>query len=77
MQRLVLVGVFIIIIFPYIGNFIIPTDFHNFPGVGLPPTRVWFPSFPSPGKNRGLSKLKPDFFCAWGIYVGWLCPTPG
>ena len=24
--------------FPYIGNFIIPTDFHIFRGVGIPPT---------------------------------------
>ena len=57
LQRLVLVGVFIIMF-----SISSQLTFIFFRGVGLPPTRVCFPSFPSPRKNRGLSKLKPDFF---------------
>ena len=29
------------IIFPYVGNVIIPTDFHFFRGVGIPPTSIY------------------------------------
>jgi len=59
--------------FPYIGNFIIPTDelFFFFRGVGIPPTSIWscdvffFDGF-NKGEGVGVLEVFMDvFLCSW------------
>ena len=73
LQRLVLVGVFIIMF----SIFIIPTDFHIFQRGRFTTNQGMFSKFSKSKKKSRTFKAKTWFFCAWGIYVGWLCPTPG
>ena len=60
-------------IFPYIGNFIIPTDEHVFfRGVGQPPTRhdvnpFWHPDKLPPNLPQGLDE--PNISRWWNIII--------
>ena len=60
--------------FPYIGNFILPTDeFICFRGVGIPPSRIYIYGIEC-GDNRDI--LLTNNICYLGVSESGVCNEP-